>query len=260
VLSIIKKGDITIDTMYVKINETDITVYAHAKYKNIPLLISSRDVITYNDKYIIVNPLNFKVGLLPLPKGLIMDGLKKLNIRDIEINDKSMEIEKSRLAINVKTIEVNNNKIIMTLPKLNIMGSVEKVIEEESKIYSPPVSNNGDKNISNNSSTTKTNKPSGSNPKKVTVASNRKAILKRASGQLSAAAGSVSSSSSRRIIGYAKSAINKMISNPNYQYQGDLMSAKVLYDKLSSVEQEKIKAAIFSHVDTKALLNVVNKK
>lgn len=257
----IKKGDFVIDTVYVKVNETDITVYARIKYRNIPLLISSKEQIKYNDKYITINPLNFKIGLIPLPRYLLMDTLKKQNIKNIGISDKSIEIDKRKLSINVKTIEINNDKVIMTIPKLNIISSIQKAVESESKIYNPPVfSGNIDKNIGSSSTKTNTDKASKKNPKKITAIPNRKAILEKASGQLSAAAASVNSSSARRIIGYAQSAINKMINDPNYGYQGDLMSAKALYDKLNSAEQEKIKAAIFANVDTKALLNAVSKK
>lgn len=76
-----------------------------------------------------------------------------------------------------------------------------------------------------------------------------KTSLLRLSGQLSAAQGAVSSSGGKQAIGIMVSTANKMASDPSYNYGGDAVAARSIYNKLTSQEKAQVKNAIFSNVD-----------
>lgn len=233
-----KRGSLTIRGIYVKIDGGKLTIYIPASYKGIAVLLSSSDELVYENKDIKINTLNFKVGMIPIPNSLVFDMLEKINNKHLVINSKehSIIVDKSLLPIDIKAISLKEQQLIVELPKVDLVQKVDKIIDQESTRLGVTPDANA---VGGTSSTTGQKVTKSKNPKK-SQASNKGPI----------------SGTGQRVISIAQSAAGKYISNPNYNYQGDLMTAKALYDKLSPAEKDRVKAAILSRVNTKEVMKV----
>ena len=183
-----------------------------------------------------------------------MSILGRINSNKLVVDQQqnTISINKSVLPVKINSITVNKDKLIVGLPKVDLVGKIDKIIDDETNklgVASSPV----------NSAPKKTLKKSTPKSSKLSE-SERVGILRRASGQLGAAAGSAGSAGGRSIIGIAQGAVGKMIANPHYGYQRDLYAAKAIYDKLSDKEKQQLKRAVFSHVNTKDLMKAYVKK
>lgn len=246
----LNKSNIYIKGAYTKLSNGSATVFVPISYKKIGFLLSAKVEVLYENNEVILNPSNFKIGVVPIPKSFIMGYLKKVNNEKIIITANTIVIKKSSIPFDFKSLAIIKDKVVLDLPKIDIAKGLEAIIDDESAKYKAPIKKN---NNPKSSSTTKTN----SNTKKNELGtSERNKILKSTSGQLNTAVGKVKTSTTRNIVVYAESTIKKMINNPGYKYQGDLLKVKTLYESLSPVEKESVKAAIFSNVDTKSLLKI----
>lgn len=255
----LKKQGLTIRGIYFKINKDELTTYIPVKYKGIGLLISSRDKLTYDNNFIILKTLGFKAGIVPLPQSSVMEMLRKISNKNIIIDqrDNSIRIDKNILPIKIKGIAIKDDFLTVDVPRIDIVKSIDKIIDDESTKLG--ITNEIKTSVSSSTSI-KTGKKTGKNSSGSSKGMDRTKILMQASGQLSAAASSITSSAGRRIIRIAQSTVNKMISNPNYKYQRDLFSAKSIYDKLSPTDKEKLKTSILTKVNTKELMKIYMKK
>lgn len=244
----IKRNNIEIKGIYTEIVNKAIIFKIPIRYRGINVLLTSKDKINYRSykgvNRLIIKPIYFKIGLIPLPSNFVL-GILKNSLKDnIIIDNKSIIINKNLLAFDIKTILIDNGKLKVGIVKSRIIEMTKKNINEGNKNHS--------ESVKNGNRLPKVTESKGSTTE-------RSGILSRASKQLTKAANNVSTLRLKGIINSAKLTIDKMKINRYYNYQEDLLRLSAKYDMLSESEKAKVKAAILKYVDTKALLKIYAK-
>lgn len=252
----IKKGDITIRDMYVSFGQGEMTIYIPIRYKGIGVLLSSRDKLYYIKNRVNIVPLSFKAGTIPIPRSLAMGFLNKINNKRVNINkgNNSINIDVSMLPIAINSMSIKGSELLVNIPKIDLISKIDKFIDEESKTLG----------IAYNKNTTNTINGTGTKVQSTTKKENKiknngkgKSIKKVSDNRTS----SQYSKEEKNVISIAQNAAKKIIRSPSYSYQSDLATAMSIYNKLSPREKEKVKAAILTKVDIKALMRIyMNKK
>jgi hypothetical protein len=237
-----RKG-IIIKGIYVELKADKMTLFVPAKVKGISVLLSSRGEIIYKDNSIEIIPENFKIGLIPLPKGIVMKNLMKYVSGKYKIRADAIILSRNLIPINIKSVAIKNDELVIEIIKQPEVQSVLKLIDEGKKA---PAEANNPKDVP----ATNKEKTSG------TKVARRDRILSSAVSQLQSAEGAVKTFKEKSIINSAKAVIKKMIGNPHFAYMGEADRLKAMYDALTPDEQTVVKSAVLSHVNTEALLEL----
>lgn len=283
-------GKITIKEVHSEILKDSIKLNIPISYKDLNFMLTSEGKLEVKDKVIIYSPSNFKVGKISLPKAYILKILQRHLVKGIDIKDNNIVLDKNILPLEIKTIEVKNDRLYVGIE--NASGSMEKKIiasykklkdklwtksygdanntsnntsNTDLKDVSSNTSNSNNSNIGNESDSESNNESSNNNSsetesnginKEVQNSSERQQALSRINGDLSSAMSSVSTGGQRAVIGQMISVVNTMAGNPSYDPYSASGSIRASYKSLSAKEKAELKAAIFSNVDTGSI-NVV---
>lgn len=249
----IERNNLKIKGIYTEIVDKKMLFEIPIRYGGINAILSSKAEIEfqkYKDNFkVLIKPTKFKIGLLPIPKGIVMKLIKNIGKRSIIVNNNTIAVMKDIKILHIKYIAMETNSIRLGLEKINVG-------QENITIYKK--NNNVKMSINKNDTKTESNKVRTKNP--VTKNNVRISILRKASRQLSVAANGVNSASEKNIILFARSTINKMILNSSYNYKSDLLKVSAQYDSLTPIEKSKVKEAIQKNVDVNALLKIYSKK
>lgn len=245
-------GNITVKGVQGDILDNNIKFYVPVNYKGFNILITSQGTLSYDNNKIQYKPSYFKAGKITMPQNLVLSKLKSHLKKGMSIENGAITIDKSMLAIGIKDLKVKDNKISLTIEKLNM--SLEEKLKAISQGMKNSTSTNtnsagGSKTSGNNS--TEASKGNSSESGKASSnskdTSERDAALDRISGGLSAASGSVSTGNEKAIISEMISAVNSMKGNPNASPSvGSVSSA---YKNLSPQEKAELQAAISSNIN-----------
>lgn len=253
----INKGGVYVKSLYTDISENKITIYAPVEYKGLSLLLSSDGKLAYENDKVVYTPTGFKVGKLPISKGMVMSRLQQFSKDGIDINNDRIEIDKSFFPFDIQSFSVKGDKIVAQIKKhsfSNIFGEISENNEGTNSTTNKNSSGNQSGSSDSINGTNKTNTQT-SNKNQGSKVSNediekRRALLREISAQLGAAYGDVKTSKEKAVISAAISAVNSMAANP----AGGIKTGgvKSLYSRLSPEEKARVKSAIFSNVDMMA--------
>lgn len=249
----INKAGISVKKVYTEIKDDKIFLYAQTEYKNTEVLLSSSGKLSYENNRVIFTPEGFKVGNLPLPKGLVMDRIKDYSPDNIIVSTDRIEVPKEFFPFDIETLDIEDDKIKARIKKITIseiFSPISISVEEDQKSYTKNGQNSGQTNKSTpapSNSTGVNNKSTDNKPVTQMTVEKKRALLKNISGQLGSSLGDVKTSKEKQVISATISAINQMAQNTS----GGIVTGGVqsLYEKLTSEEKARVKAAIFKNVD-----------
>jgi hypothetical protein len=251
--------------------DNNLKFYIPVSYKGFNLLITSEGGLAYKNDKIEYSPLYFKAGKITLPKTFILDKLQSHFKGTISSENGVIVANKNIIPIQVKSIEVKNNKVLIGMVKVSsTLEEKLKSIESEigKKVSDNPIlkeSSGKDSSAKNSTDTTKEEGNTGTNLDSASNSSGNSQntseidpALDRISGSLSAAMGSVSKGSQKAVISEMISAVNSMKGNPSANPYSSAGSVKAAYKALSPQEKAELKSAVFSNVNGSDI-NIVSK-
>lgn len=266
-------GSIKINGVSGDIINGNLKLYIPASYRGINILISCEGGLTYKDNNIEYDPIYFKVGKITLPKSFALNKIKSHLKQGMIVKDESILVDKNMLPLHVKSIKINNDKILIGIEKAsNSLEEKLKAIENKVKevgstgsilkadLGNQPKENNTSSKDSGTNSNDSSKSSSSSTAGKDTAAMN--GALDRISSNLGSAMSSVSTGGQKAVISEMISAVNNMKGNANanpYEYAGSVRAA---YKNLSPQEKAELKSAVFSNVngsDINIVSNILGK-
>lgn len=271
----VKRGPITIKNIYTDFKNNEAEVKIPVSYKNINFLVSSQGKVSLKDNYIIYTPDYFKVGLITVPKSVVLNKLKSVNNDKLKVENGNVCISTSQLPVKINSFAIKSGKLVVGVDKLKInlnnsqlsdireklikaaenlnaneKSEVENVIKyidnnpnsqsivQDVKNKLSNVSSNEVKNVVNQINTQHNNSGSSGSggTKKVDGA-----LASKVSGQLAAAAGSLSDGGARAVISEMQSQLAS----------GNINSGAVVaqYKALSQYQRLLVQAAIAKNVN-----------
>ncbi|MEL5898966.1 hypothetical protein AAGC94_12950 [Clostridium sporogenes] len=235
-------GNITINTPQAFLEKDYGGVKIPVVYKNKEFILSSKGKVSVESGNVIYKPDYFKIGKMKVSKKLVLDKLNNFKGKGISLSEDNIKIDKKAIPFSIKDLSIKDSVLTISMDKLPKNTLFNK--DHSDKIES---SNKGekDKNINNSTGNTNSNKNSQNQDNQARINA-----LSNIGGQLANASASAGSAKGQQIIGIMISTVNKMMSNPNYNYSQDAASAKSIYSTLSAKEKEALKKALYSNVDT----------
>jgi hypothetical protein len=273
----IEKSGITVNGIYVEINNGKLTVYSPVMIKGYKFLISSKFDLSYGNDNYIVTPTSFKLGKLPIPKSFVLSKLKSYLPNGIELKNESLYVNRGILPFNTKSLTIKDDKIYLALQKdKNVENGVAS--NSNAKVDNNSSNNAASNNAANSNGNASSNQAKGTTQNSASkennslnikfnyfeqdnsIKPNRKVVLNKAKGQLAAAVASCKSSGEKQIISIGQKVLSKMISNPKYNYSADAGEVRAIYNKLTQEQQTQLKNAVLSHLNVKEVVNAVYSK
>lgn len=215
----IKKGSISINSIYSSIENSEIKIYSTLGFKQLDFLLSSVGKLGYENDAIVFTPSAFYLGKLPLPKGIVLSNLSKYNNDSIRVNNSKIEIGKSIMPFSIKSIEVKDRIVLVGIGK------------------SLDLSGNG--------------RTSGGGT--LTGGLQNTKLLKEALDQLDRVYEAVKTNREKDIVGSIGDAINKIIENPKYSYSKDVKKIKDRYNSLSIDEKLDLTKSIAGNMSSEVI-------
>lgn len=291
----ITKGSLEVKGINADIKNGSMTLYIPAAVKGVDLLITSEGRVDYKSgQEVSFVPDYFKVGSLPVPKFLIFSAIKKLNNANINVSSNSIEINKSIVPFDVKTINIQGNNLYMYIDKFipnglfdnnvtilknakdELQKAEEKAADAESKqrientikdidnaIQNPGGSTSElvdevDEELKDRLNDNNSNIKDAEDEIKITNDEKKRQDLQKVNGELGSAAAAVSNPVSKQIIYMMQDTVSKLITNPSYNYRGNTAFVKTVYRKLPSDVKQQLKSALLQHVDSSLIVDLRN--
>lgn len=216
-----KYSNITVKGIKSEIAGSDVNFNIPINYKGLNLLAKVSGNLTY-DYGINYKVSKVNVGKIPVPKKLFLDKLESKIGNKVAVKDDTIYIDKSNIPISIKSIDVKNSKMTISVEKLTdqIKNKLQSMAGQLGQTSSSTVDS------------AQVNKS-----------------LSKISTQLNAALNSVNTQGEKAVISNMISSVNKMKSNPSASPGNYASEVKKLYEKLSDSERQKVKTAVFSNVD-----------
>lgn len=214
--------------LYSKLENSNLDIYLPIKYGIIKTTLFCRGTISFEEDRIVYSPNIFKVGKIPLSKSFVINRIKKYSSEDININNNYIYISKNIIPFEVLSLDLKDEKIT---------AQVQKVAQSETANANVPNTAAGGTVQKGNPQT-------------------KQDILKRASSQLNGVRNDVTSAEGKLLITKIQTVVNKMISDPNYAYQGEADAVKSEYAKLPTGDRDNIKEAILNNMDTTTMKQI----
>ncbi|MTK12205.1 MAG: DUF2140 domain-containing protein [Clostridiaceae bacterium] len=255
-------GKVTIKGVHSDILDNNLKLYIPIRYNGYNLLLSSEGQLLYKDNKVIYKPDYFKAGKISLPKSMVLDKLKSKLKKGIAIENDNIAIDKSFFILDIKNVEIKNNKVLVSVQKPSVtleekLKSLQQGLKVPGAAESSSTNSKGD-----NSSDQELNKGKSNSTEEV-ISSNknsseRNEALDRINSGLGAAMSSVSTGGQKAVISQMISVVNTMKSNPSYNPYAAESSVRSIYKNLTPKEKSELKSAVFSNVDGDSV-NIVAK-
>lgn len=214
--------------LYSSLENSKLIIYVPIRYGMIKTILSSSGDIKFEDDKVIYTPSSFKVGKIAITKDFVLSKIKSLSSEEIAVSSNEIFISKDILPFDVVSLSLIDSKIIAQIQKVALNDSAGTTNE----ISTP-----------------------NSTDKKVT-ATTKQDILKRASRQLNGVKNDVKSTEGKQIISKIQTVVNKMISDPNYNYKSESDEIKSQYSQLPAGDRDNIKEAILNNMDTSTMRQI----
>lgn len=249
--------------VYVKLQENSTRLYVPFKIGSIGLMLSGGIVESYGNDFIHLRVKNARIGLLPVPRSLVLHLVAGLQGDQFKVSQKenTLALHRSLLPFGLHSIQAAGNRLKIGIDKLkdeDLMADTEQSQTQTQTTGNDTLKQKLQSGLLKKVIAANTNAKQSVRGTKASDAKDQTKILKAACIQLDRANGAVSNPSEHRVIEMAKTALSKMIADPKYNYQKDLNAAKAIYDKMTAREKENLRAAILGNLDTQGLIGVYN--
>lgn len=124
-------GGVTIKNVYVDFVKDSMEIKIPVEVKGVSFLVSSTGKLSLKDGGILFTPNGFKVGALPIPKNLVLNKLKSVNIDKISVSDDGIYVSKDQIPVTINSINIVDSKLNIGVGKLNINNSQVSKIRDE---------------------------------------------------------------------------------------------------------------------------------
>ena len=254
-------GDAVVRGVNAEIKDSTLKFYIPASYKNFKFLLTTEGKVSYNSNNIVYDPVYFKIGKISIPKSYVINELSGRLGDGVKIQDNKINVSSELLPIKIKSIDIKGGQLnihtdttSMTIKERinwfnNVMkqsgnaGTVNKFIEKFMDGSS----------ISNNiSSGTNSNTGTGAAYSNNASAGNTQS----GSTQSSTQKGNKTSENST---GGADEVISEISSAIISKDKSSLGSIQEKYNKLSSADQQKVRAAVTSMVGSENISKIMDK-
>lgn len=112
-------GNNTIKTPQFKFNGDKVTVGIPGIYQGISAVAWSTGNIEYDESNIIYNPINFKVGKLPVPKTMVLNQISNNKIEGLEVRDEKIYINKDIIPVDISSAVLDNSILTLKIEKFD---------------------------------------------------------------------------------------------------------------------------------------------
>lgn len=112
-------GNNIIKTPQFKFNDDKLTVGIPGVYQGISAVAWSTGNIAYDKSNIIYNPINFKVGKLPIPKTMVLNQINKNKIEGIEVRNQKIYINKDIIPVDISSVVLDNSILTLKIDKFD---------------------------------------------------------------------------------------------------------------------------------------------
>ena len=251
-------GDAVVKGVNVEVKDSTLKFYIPASYKNFKFLLTTEGSVSYNNNNIVYDPLYFKIGKISIPKSYVINELNRRLSDGIKIQDNKINVSSELLPIKIKSIDIKGGQLnihtdttSMTIKERinwfnNVMkqsgnaGTVNKFIEkfmDGSSISS---------NISSGASSTGTGSSNSTSAGSTQSGSTQSSTQK-------------GNKTSENSTGGADEVISEISSAIISKDKSSLGSIQEKYNKLSSADQQKVRAAVTSMVGSENISKIMDK-
>lgn len=112
-------GNVIIKTPQFKFNDDKLTVGIPGIYKGVSVVVWSTGNIEYDEGNIIYNPTNFKAGKFPMPKAVILNGVKNNKAQGLEVRNEKIYINKDIIPVDISSVVLDNSILTVKIDKFD---------------------------------------------------------------------------------------------------------------------------------------------
>lgn len=112
-------GNVIIKTPQFKFNDDKLTAGIPGIYKGVSVVVWSTGNIEYDEGNIIYNPTNFKVGKFPMPKAVILNGVKNNKAQGLEVRNEKIYINKDIIPVDISSVVLDNSILTLKIDKFD---------------------------------------------------------------------------------------------------------------------------------------------
>lgn len=247
-------GDVKINKFNVIFQDEELKLISNFSVKKLSFQLSTTGKIQIDDKYIYFIPETIKLGKIKLPHRMIfklinnnqhiskfiIDNKVKFDKNILVFNFEEIKISKSQMIIKTQNMQNNNLAAKQINSNIDNTKSIEtKEIENNSNITknktvkSPEQKNN--RTISQSNITKEENKQTLS-----VQDQKKKQLLIELNQQLTSTISKLSDDKQKSVVRTIQTTINKMISNPSYNYSNDIGKVKQRYHSLNQEQKNEL--------------------
>lgn len=132
-------GSIQIKHMEVDLKDDELHLLASITYGGIPLSITTRGPISWEEPTIVYELKGVHLGKLPVPKGLLIWALEKQKGNQFVIEGEQIKIDKERFPIMITSLEMKGEEIMVKFDREDrnrwILSQIQSKVEENIQEY-----------------------------------------------------------------------------------------------------------------------------
>jgi len=227
-------------------------------YRGFNLMASSEGELTYSNNKVVYKPSYFKIGKIILPQVFVMDQVKGHLKGAISIENNIIEIDKKMIPLQIRSIEVKDNKVFIGILKASSeLEEKLKSVEGKRTIEGTLPKGNLKNPSSDSVQDSGTGYSANSNLTQQKV-DEMNTALDRITNGLNSAMSSVSTGKQKSVISTMISEINGMKGNVKADPYSSAGAVRAEYNQLSPQEKAELKSAVFSNINGSDI-NIVSK-
>ncbi|MBZ4663231.1 MAG: hypothetical protein JG776_933 [Caloramator sp.] len=245
-------GSAKVNNFNIKFLEDEIMFIGNVCYNNKNFQLSSTGKLYYQNEYMYYSPRNFKIGKINLPKSFVFSILNKQSKLKEYIDRDAIKIDVNNILGNIESIEIKESKAKIIIKKTQIKLFADSTTKDQTNLPKNENTNIENKQVSNNNTNNKPNVNTNTTNKQSSKSANKyssedeykKVLLKQLNSELNIVSSKLSTSSQKNLLNKIKNVVNKMIANPDYNYNKDKPVILSDYSKLSTEEKNDFKIKV----------------
>lgn len=256
-----------------RVSDSKIELFVDGIYKDrVKFLLYAQGELDYREGNIIYTPQEFKIGRIPVPKRIVWNQLRNIDYQGMTVHDEYIEVSKDLIPLEITSISVADDKIILDLKKPaekqekpeNSETDVKD--ETESQVSTKPNNESEEKPVEQPTAEKPTAEkpapespePPDSSPQQSVEDETKKDLLIDVNSQLAAVHSKVKTENEKAIISTMISTVNNLINDLSSPYQNQAQIVLGEYAKLTSEEKTDLKQVMLTNMDIQTAIEVKN--